>query len=534
MSDARCQVQRVPVIKKRDRAKMDAEEKFVTVPGHPGSTTLTPVLLTTKTEVDSEPCVLPPDLLQKLIDSKNLLVVNNSSEIDDELLEGKEELIFIKTIDAPESIKQMVNTSNISVTNAINSLEMPIKRNGIIDRHKNKYETSQKAKEANHHSAQKKKKKFRSDLKKQRKIKDIMDIIRHNKKNSTDEPDSVSAETKNELNKYLENGTKSKKILDIIKFIKQNKKHDGAEKNNTPNININIFKMMKAVTEAVNDTIRTTTDSDSDTIEEKIDLDNTKFNSEKKKSTETVENKNKNINSASVERNIEYNNKKYNLHNAKHNKAKLKSTNINKKSNKAKINKIKLLETNIHSESDSIEDKTTKSKKEQAQKIKYDESDSAQKLSGEVANDTSNVINENSKELSESDEISNHNISKHDKEKDNSDDESDDSDDEIQIQSTHKTDNEQIYQTTLRPKKKNKKDYAYMQGPHPIGGNVLSYEVRNNRRRVKPSTTDRRTFIRKNNVHKFNNRRIINDPKNYWSVPFNILTRKRLENVTKS
>lgn len=552
MSDGRCQVQTVPVIKKRDRMKKEDKEKSVIVPDHPGSSTLTPVFSTTKQVVDNEPCVLPPEISQKLKDSKDLIIVNNSTEIDDELLEGREELIFTKIIDTPTSIKEIVNLSNKNVTNTISKLEMPIKSigSGVLDSHENEYETSNENITEIQQNAEKERRKFRADLTDQRSIINIMDILRQNKR--TDEPDSVSAETKTELNKYLEFGTKSAKVLDIIKFIKQNKKHDGVEKNNTPNININIFKMMKAVTDVgdnyppkkkygykvVNDTIKTTVDLYSDSIEKKIERDNNKYNLDKTTSTETVETKKNKLDSASVERKIENNNKEYDLHNTKPKNNELNETNISevessekqtKGNNTAKVSKIKLLETNVHSESDSIQEKYKESNTEQTKKIKYHESDSTEKLSGEMATDTFNVINENYKELSESDQISNHSISNHNKERDNSDDTSDNSD-EIKIIPTDKNENKQTDGTTLKPKKKMKKDYTYMQGPHTLGGNYLSYEVKSNRR-VVPSITARR---KKNNINKVNNRRINNEPKNYWSVPFNILTRNRLETVTYS
>lgn len=574
MSDGRCQVHMVPVIKKSALSKKYEREKNVVVESLPGPTTTTPVFRPKNNEVDNEPCVLPPELLQKLRDSKNFLILNSSSEIDDELLEGKEELIFTyspihKTFDTPKIFE---NVDNLSNKNTIKPTHIPYamskfkiseknigQGNDDDDGHANdENERNQENEVKIHQRAENEVDKFKTDIKNQKKIVNIMDIIKQNKKSKADEPDSVSAETKKELNKYLEYGTKSKKILNIIKIIKQNKEHDGVENNNKPNININIFKMMKTAADE-NDTgkkvkqsksdinkIKTTKDLYTDSIEKKIELDNNKYNLEKAKSSETVENKKNKLSSKSVERNIEYNNNKYQLQNTKNKQEKISKTDVDEtpsseieiKDNKnTKRDKIKLLETNIHSDSDSIENKNKESKKLQKEKIKYHESDSTEKLSSD--NDNLNVMNDDYRESSESDEISNREKITYEKNKDEDSDDDFDHSYEIEIKPTDKTDkihHEMTYKTTtLRPKKKQKEDYMYMQGPHTLGKNYISYEVKYKRSGLKSSTTVRRSLSNKNNIIKnINNRRLSSDFKNYWSVPFNILTRKRHEKVTSS
>lgn len=551
LSDGRCQVTEDPIDKKPDRPKKDDEEKIIVIPVLPGSSTSTPLFRVTEKEEIYEPCVLTPELSQNLTDSKNLLILNNSTEIDDALLKRKDE----PTNDAPKSIKEVGNLSNNNTTrpaqipNGRSKIIKSIKNigEGIVDGYLNEYENSQEKKGENHQKADNEISKLKSGVKNQKEILKIKDIVKQNKKNRAYEPDSVSAETKNELNKYLESGSKSKKIIDIIKIIQQNKQHKSIENNNKPNININIFKMTKTNTDdndsgkktkhsKTDNQINTSEIYDYESIEKKIELNNKNYNLEKAKSSETVEDK------ESVERDIEYNNK-YHSHKTKNKKDKTNQTKIAetessgkgiKADNNAKINKIKFLETNVHSESDStnIENRNKESNQEQKKKIKYHESDSTEKLSGETANDTSNVINENYKELLESVEISNNKKSNYEN---NYYGRNSDDSDEITIKPADKNDNMQTYGTTLKPKKKKKKDYTYMQGPHTLGHNYLSYEVKYKRRGVEALTTrsTRRDFTKENNVHKIVNNRKNSNLKNYWSVPFNVLT-QRQKNVTNS
>lgn len=551
LSDGRCEVRLVAVTKNPDQTKNDEKEKVL--PVGPGTMKSTPVFSSKRINVSKEPCYISKELFQRLKDTKNLFILNNSTEIDDEFLKGKEELIFInnalgKTMIAPKNIKDTINENIIASTyipNAMSDVENSIKDigRGVVENDLNEYGNSQENEKKSYQGGENEVTKPKSDIKQQRKIINIMNIIRQNKKSKTDELDSVSVETKNELNKYLEFGTKSKKILDIIKMIKQNKKFKAVESNDKPNININIFKMMKATPDINKNDFgmkikhsktnkNKTKHPNSESIEKKIETDNNEYNSGKAKSTETEKNKKRIlVTSESVEKNIEYNNDKYNPHYTNNNKY-MNQTKVDESKNKvkpnkkSKTNKIKLLETNVRSESESIENKNKESKKEQKKKIKYHESDSTEKVSAETANDAFNVINENYKELSESDDLTNPKISEH--EKKNSDDNSDDSD-EIQIN------NVQYHKTTLRPKKKKRKDYSYMQGPHTLGENYISYEVKYKSRGDETSATAQKHFTNQNNAHNIKNTRRINgDTKNYYNVPFRILARKLYKNVTNS
>lgn len=523
MSDGRCQVHVVPDIGKPDQPEKD-KENFTVLSVVPE--TSIPVRPSKKKIVNHEPCVMPMELLEKLKDSKNLLVLDKSTEIDDEILQGYEELIFTNdpadiTIDTPQSIKQ-INLSKKKrtipkyISKAMSKLERSLSdiSSSNVENDEYDYDSSQD---------NEKEKDVKGEKAIKKKQKKIRDILRKNKKN-TDELDSVSVETKNELNKYLEYGIKTKKIKDIIKIIKQNKNQEDLENNNKPNININIFKIMKAtadnddddidskkISKIGNNKVKATENVNSYSIQKEIEHDNNKYNSEKAISDETVHDKKSNNNTESVERNTKLNSDKYKsdhtnikIHNS--NETKIDdSKNKIKPLEKAKKTEIKLLKTNVHSESDSIENKDKKSEKKQKKKIKYHESDSTEKISAEKSDDTLKLLDENYKQLSESNDISINETMNNVNE----------------IKPTDKNDDMPKHKTTLKPKRKRKKDLMYLQGPNALGGNYISYEVKyNQRRRNQPSSTAKTKFEKEN-------RRTNSDSKNYYSVPFHILTKKR-------
>lgn len=110
----------VPDSNKYDQPEKDKKEKVFISPVVHGSTTSIPLRPSKKKIVLYEPCVVPMELFNMLKDSENLIVLNKSTEIDDEFLKGKMELIFTKdpinkTIDSRQNVKE-INLSNKKTT----------------------------------------------------------------------------------------------------------------------------------------------------------------------------------------------------------------------------------------------------------------------------------------------------------------------------------------------------------------------------------------------------------------------------------
>lgn len=529
MSDGGCQAK-----VETERTNTVLENNEAVIRTVPGTSTSASVFLTPKKELIFEPCKLPQKFVEKLKDTKNPREMHNSSKTEEKLLERKQEIIITKTktIDIPVSTtdvpKELPTSGSPKDVVRFNIYKNRNRPAGLYAYHpiainndssktigggRIVYETTDEQKDTQEDE---------EEYDKRTKITAVPSVKlkkmgRNNKiENNVDEFDSVSAETKNELNDYLEHGTKSIKILNLIEIINQNKKaYKAVEHNNKPNININIFKMIKPMkglktyekdsgevskqSKIDNNESKFEEGASSDLIEKGNQFHNDKYHLEiETNSDETFKNRINEPNSAKRIMEFKNNNHLDNTNN------KIIELNMNasdsseKKDNyKAETKRIRLLETNLHSESDSIEnrksDNVYRIKNNESNEIKQNnnhESDSSENLSDETPNNLINKIIEMEKtaqSVETKSKKSKHKTTKHkeDKHKKEENNPVIDSDESIGIKSEPTHENYNYFKRTLRPKKNKKKDFEYIQGSHILRDKYVSYEKRPRHRRRK-------------------------------------------------
>lgn len=412
-----------------DADEVKTENNIVFFPIQPETSASVPVLPTFKKYVQFKACKMTSEFIQKFMN--DLLVVNDLSELG-ELLAGKRQItfqhivnVFNETAGVPKGLNPFSNPNDVVRLNknqnrirlkgrkglyvsnpttaeknySFNKIsDISIDKYKINKKHEDNIENNKRGLNAVHDNGESNEIHLRMGkiVRKDEIIKPSIKKVKREKKRNKVNLDSVSDETKMDLNKYLDHGANSQKILKLIEMLNQSKRV--YKSNDKPKININIFKMIKP-----GDTQSDEKDFAKQSEHSKLDNNQTSEGG---------------VSSDSIEKRIELDNDKYNLA-LQVNSAETKDHNKTETTKK-----IQLLETNVNSESDSIENnkqsnapKINETNKKQNE-IKYLETDASEILSSEITNGLINkILDETTKSVETTTQKSKHYKSKHKKKK---------------------------------------------------------------------------------------------------------------------